>query len=96
MLIAARGSLELKALTLSGSTSPSEKEGAAKMLIRGSIVTTWNAKQHEIRHIINGKVPKALGTLKTNRSMGRAVPRLMKGRAMRLAAVGTSRVSKGG
>ena len=45
-------------------------------------------KSKVMRHTVNTEG-------KSNRSVGRAMPKLMKGRAMGMAAMGASRVSKG-
>ena len=47
-----------------------------------------------MRHSVNSEGFEVLSAFKSNPSMGRAMPELMKGCAMGMAAVGASRVSK--
>ena len=48
-----------------------------------------------MRHTVNTEGFEVLSAFKSNHSVGRAMPKLMKGCAMGMAAMGASRVSKG-
>ena len=48
-----------------------------------------------MRHIVNTEGFKVLCTFKSNRCVGRAMRQLVKGRTIRMAVMGASRVGKG-
>ena len=65
------------------------------MGIRRGIVSARDAKKHVTWHVVCVQGFKMLSALKSNSSMGRAMPELVERGAMGVAAVGAGRVGKG-
>ena len=58
------------------------------------IVSTWDAEEHVVGNIFDVQRLEVLGSLKSDSSMGRAMPELVEGSAMVVAAMWASRVGK--
>ena len=64
------------------------------MGVRQSVISTWDAQQHVVRHVINVQSFEVLCSLKSDSSMGWAVPEFVEWGAMGVAAVRASRAGK--
>ena len=69
--------------------------GAGKMLIWHGIIGARYAKEQVVRNTVDTKGLKVLSAFKSYHSVGRAMPKLVKGCAMGMAAMGAGRVGKG-
>ena len=65
------------------------------MSVRHGVMSAWDAKKHVMWHIVDVQGFEMLGALKSNSSMGRAMPELVERGAMGVAAMGAGRVGKG-
>ena len=61
------------------------------MCIRHGVVSARDAKKHVVGHIVNGQGFEMFGALKSNCSMGRAMPELVERCALGMAAMGAGR-----
>ena len=64
------------------------------MGVRHGIISTWDAQKHMARHISDVQGFEVLCSLKSDSSMGRAVPKFVKWGALGVAAVGAGRAGK--
>ena len=63
--------------------------------IRRGIVSAWEAKKHVTWHVVCVQGFKMLSALKSNSSMGRAMPELVERSAMGVATVGQAGLARG-
>ena len=64
------------------------------MGVRQSVISTWDAQTYMVRHGINVQSFEVLCSLKSDSSMGWAVPEFVEWGAMGVAAVRASRAGK--
>ena len=64
------------------------------MCIRHGVVSARDAKKNVVGHIVNGQGFEMFGALKSNCSLGRAMPELVERCALGMAAMGAGRVGK--
>ena len=68
--------------------------GAGKIIVRHGVVSARNAKEHVVGDTVNAEGFEVLSAFKSNCGMGRSMPKLVEGGALRVATMWARRVGK--